>query len=136
MSRWGFSEDEWVRMTFELQGLLVEAARRRGTLTYGEIARRIFGGRALARSAALMTLVDDACHALDEGRGTVTASLVVRGDTGVPGDGYFLWAEAAGYDISDRERFWREQAERVWDSWGDAARQAAARGTGVAASDR
>jgi hypothetical protein len=119
MSRSGFSEDEWARMTLELQDLLVEASRHRGTVTYGEIARRVFGGRAVARSSAVMTLVDDACDALDEGRGTVTASLVVRSDTGMPGEGYFLWAESAGYDLADRGGFWREQAERVWESWSD-----------------
>jgi hypothetical protein len=119
MSRWGFSENEWVAMTLVLQDLLVEAARHRGTVTYGEIARRVFGGRVLARSSAVMTLVDDACDALDDGRGTVMASLVVRSDTGMPGDGYFKWAASAGYDVVDREAFWAEQAERVWESWGD-----------------
>ncbi len=119
MSRWGFSDAEWQAMAVELQALLVEAARRRGTVTYGEIARRVFGGRVLARSSAVMTLVDDACDELDEGRGTVMASLVVRADSGIPGDGYFQWAESAGYDITGREGFWRQQAERVWDSWAE-----------------
>jgi hypothetical protein len=121
MSRWGFRDDEWVRMDRELQDLLMECARRRGTVTYGEIARSIFGGRVLARSSAVMALVDDACDALDEDRGTVTASLVVRADTGMPGEGYFHWAESQGYELSDRKRFWREQAERVWDFWSSGA---------------
>jgi hypothetical protein len=105
-------------MCAALQALLAETARHRGTVTYGEIARRIFGGRVLARSSAVMTLVDDACDALDEDRGTVMASLVVRADTGMPGEGYFAWAETAGHGLTDREAFWHGQAERVWDSWG------------------
>ncbi len=121
VSRWGFTDEQWFELVARLQALLVEAARGRGTVTYGEIARRVFDGRVLARSAAVMSLVDDACDRLDHGRGTVMASLVVRADTGMPGEGYFAWALDAGYDVSDRERFWREQAERVWESWSEGA---------------
>ena len=120
MGRWGFSDSEWTRMNLELQALLVDAARHRGTVTYGEIARRVFGGRVLARSSAVMSLVDEACDSLDAGRSTVMASLVVRADSGMPGEGYFRWADAAGHDVTDRDSFWREQAERVWECWGSA----------------
>ena len=119
MTRWGFGDEDWAQKVLELQDLLVDAARRRGTVTYGEIARRVFDGRVLPRSSAVMALVDEACDALDEGRGTVMASLVVRADTGMPGEGYFSWAQAAGYVLGERDVFWREQAERVWDSWAD-----------------
>lgn len=122
MKRWGYTEAEWADLASELQRLLVEVASTRGTVTYGEIARRVFGGRVLARSSAVMALVDDASDALDEGRGTVMASLVVRADSGMPGEGYFEWAESAGYDVNDREAFWRQQAERVWESWGEQTR--------------
>ncbi len=119
MARWGYSPAEWDVLVGRLQTLLVAAATSRGTVTYGEIARTVFDGRVLARSSAVMALVDDACDALDEGRGTVMASLVVRADTGMPGEGYFEWAASAGYDVADQASFWRGQAERVWDRWSD-----------------
>jgi hypothetical protein len=106
-------------MAAELRTMLVDAAVRRGTVTYGEISRRVFGGRVLPRSSAVMALVDDACDELDAGRDTVMASLVVRADTGMPGEGYFSWAERKGHDVADRRAFWRAQVERVWDSWAE-----------------
>ncbi len=118
MSRWGFSESQWEAMAAHLRALLIDAARSGGTVTYGEIARTVFEGRVLARSSAVMALVDDACDEADEAHpGTIMASLVVRADTGMPGEGYFQWAADHGYDTSDRTRLWRAQAEAVWVAW-------------------
>jgi len=114
---WGFSETEWSQARSRLTSLLGEAAATRCTVTYGEVARRVFDGRVSARSGALMDLLGEVDAEADRERGIMIASLVVRADSGMPGEGYFLFAEEKlGRRIENRERFWRTEAGRVWDA--------------------
>lgn len=118
-TRWGMSNAEWAQARDRLSALLAEAARSRSTVTYGEAARHAFGGRFSARSGALMDLLSEVDTAEDSARGVMIASLVVRADTGMPGDGYFAFAaHELGRDVTDREAFWRAEAEAVWASFG------------------
>lgn len=118
-TRWGMSRAEWNLARRRLRSLLVEAARTGSTVTYGEAARRAFGGRFSARSGALMDLLSEIDAAEDSARGVLVASLVVRADTGMPGDGYFAFAaDVLGRDVADRQAFWRREAEAVWESFG------------------
>jgi len=118
--RWGLEPDEWGGATQRLLHLLVDAAAGRTTVTYGEAARRAFDGRFSARSGALMDLLGDVDTQVMDERGVMIATLVVRADTGRPGEGYFAFAaDAMGRDVSDRERFWREEAEAVWEAYAE-----------------
>ena len=108
-------------MRIELQRLLESAATLRSTVTYGEVARRVFHGRASARSGALMELLGDVDADTDERLGIMVASLVVRADTHMPGEGYFLFAaEELGRPIDDRRAFWEREVRRVWDAYAPA----------------
>lgn len=116
---WGFSASEWSDARQRLSVLLAETAAARSTVTYGEVARRVFDGRVSARSGALMDLLGEVDTETQSQRGIMIASLVVRADSGRPGEGYFIFAqEELGHPISDREAFWRDEAERVWDAFG------------------
>lgn len=56
----------------------------------------------------------------------MVASLVVRADSGMPGEGYFHFAaEELGRPIGDREAFWRVEVERVWEAYAQAAEEEA-----------
>jgi hypothetical protein len=130
--RWGFSAEEWSARRSVLERLLVETATARSTITYGEVARRVFDGRVSARSSAIVAMlgeVDDAAYSED---GIMIASLVVRADTGMPGEGYFIFAaEQLGLPaLDDRRAFWERQVSRVWDSYAPTA----APGGGVASA--
>lgn len=115
--RWGFAQAEWDDARVALTQLLAEAGRSRSTVTYGEVARRVFGGRVSARSGALMELLGEVDSAADARLGCMVASLVVRADTGMPGEGYFHFAEEQlGRSIVDRREFWVAEVQRVWDA--------------------
>ena len=116
--RWGFSESEWSEARHALETLLREAGRARSTVTYGEVARRAMGGRVSARSSALMDLLGEVDTEADARLGCMVASLVVRADTGMPGEGYFAFAcQELGRPIGDRQAFWRAEVGRVWDAY-------------------
>jgi hypothetical protein len=116
----GFDRDTAKR---ELCDMLVEAAVARGTVTYSDVALRVFGGRVPARSRLIMDLLSEVDTEVYAERGIVIASLVVRSDSGLPGAGYFTFiAEQFGRDISDPAVAWRAEAERVWATYGDVPR--------------
>lgn len=114
--RWGLSAEEWARAVADVRSALVEAGRSRRTVTYGDLARAT-GDRVQARAGALMQLLDEACDPLDQQTGAVCASLVVRADSGLPGEGYFVWAARTGRDVTDHGRLWRTEVELVWDAF-------------------
>ena len=121
--RWGFSDAEWSTARDDLSRLLGEVAASRSTITYGEIARRVFGGRVSARSSALMCLLGEVDSATEAGQGIMIASLVVRADTGMPGEGYFAFAaEELGRELlGDPRAFWEREVERVWAAYAPVA---------------
>lgn len=88
-------------------------------------------GRVSARSSALMDLLGEVDADTDARLGCMVASLVVRADTGMPGDGYFHFAEhELGRHIPDRREFWRIEVERVWDAYAANASDGAAERVG------
>jgi hypothetical protein len=126
--QWGFSDSEWADARSALEDLLAEAGRSRSTVTYGEVARRAMGGRVSARSSALMDLLGEVDTEADARLGCMIASLVVRADTGMPGEGYFHFAaEELGRPIDNRHEFWRAEVERVWDAYARESDPAVAR---------
>ena len=116
--RWGLDEDEWQAAAERLTRMLNEAAKQRSTVTYGEAAHFAFNGRFSARSGALMDLLGEVDSREEAARGVMIATLVVRADSGRPGEGYFAFArDVLGRDVSDRERFWSAEAEAVWAAY-------------------
>jgi len=115
---WGFSPEEWDSARARLTNLLAEVAAARSTVTYGEVAHRVFDGRVSARSGALMDLLGEVDSEAEKSRGVMIASLVVRADSGMPGEGYFIFAqEELGRAITDRVAFWQAEVQRVWDAF-------------------
>ncbi len=103
--------------------MLLDAASSRTTVTYGEAARVAFEGRFSARSGALMDLLAEVDSDQEASKGVMIASLVVRKDTGMPGEGYFAFAaEELGRDVTDRARFWRDEVSAVWNAYEPAVR--------------
>lgn len=99
----------------ELIDMLEQAARERATVTYADVALRVFGGTVPARSRRIMDLLAEVDEEEYARSGVVIASLVVRADSGIPGAGYFVFlADSFGIDVSDPAAAWRAQAEKVW----------------------
>ena len=114
---WGFTPEEWAGARVELERLLAETAAARSTITYGEVARRVFASRVSARSGALMDMLGEVDTQAEAEGGVIIASLVVRADSGMPGEGYFIFAqEELGRRIPDRSAFWQHEVGRVWDA--------------------
>lgn len=113
-TRYGFPLPAWEAAKHQANALIQERARARGTLTYAELCREVTAITLRPRSWAIMGFLNEICTEADATYGIMLATLVVRADSGLPGDGYFRHAERLGRDVSDREAYWHSEAERVW----------------------
>jgi len=118
-TRYGFSLDAWEAGKQQANALIQQRARERGTLTYAELCREVTSITLKPRSWAIMGFLNEICTEADARYGIMLATLVVRADSGLPGDGYFRHAERLGRDVSDRETYWRSEAERVWAAFAE-----------------
>jgi hypothetical protein len=118
-TRWGYPLDVWAVAREQARDALLACARTRTTIAYSELCEAITVARFRAYSWSLMALADEVCREEDARTGVVLATLLVRRDTRMPGEGYFAWAERDGADVSDRDRFWHAQAQRVWEAYSD-----------------
>lgn len=113
-TRYGFPPEAWEAAKQQANAFIQQRARERGTLTYAELCREVTAITLKPRSWAIMGFLNEICTEADAKHGIMLATLVVRADTGLPGDGYFRHAERLGRDVADREAYWRREAERVW----------------------
>ncbi len=113
------SQANWAEVRAEIRQLLVNVARAKQVITYSELTSMLqtaylhYHSNILAR-----LLVDIGAEEVQAGRGVLPA-LVVTKQTGLPGHGFFKLAAERGYDISDREEFWRVAVKQVHDYWSD-----------------
>ena len=95
--------------------VLIDVARSGETITYEQLIDRAGGEvRALLRSDMARVLRRISIEEDDAGRGLLTA-LVVRGDTGRPGRGWFELAGQRGRSAAttDPERTWEDEVAHV-----------------------
>jgi hypothetical protein len=116
-TRWGVPLAVWADARAAARDAILTRAHAGGTITYAELAEAVSVTGFRPRSWGLMALLGEVCDAEDPVRGVSLATLVVRKDTGMPGEGYFAYAEREGLDTSDRVAFWRDQAQRVWNAY-------------------
>lgn len=113
-TRYGFPDEAWDAAKAEAKAVLVEKACKRETITYSELCRGVHAISLKPRSWAIMGFLNEVCSEEDAEHGVMLATLVVRADSGLPGDGYFRHAERLGRAITDREAYWHSEAERVY----------------------
>lgn len=117
VARYGFPIDAWEAAKSQANALIEARARERGTLTYADLCREVTAITLKPRSWAIKAFLNEICTEADARHGIMLATLVVRADTGLPGDGYFRHAERLSRDVADRETYWRSEAERVWAAY-------------------
>ncbi|MBK8020691.1 MAG: hypothetical protein IPK19_04480 [Chloroflexi bacterium] len=119
-ARFKLTESEWTAVRAEMYAELIALAKARQIITYSDLALRLPSVYVHPGSYAFTRLLGEICDLEEEaGRGMICA-LVVSKATGMPGAGYFRGAAHRGRDVSDLDRCWQEECERVFDAWANA----------------
>ena len=99
--------------------VLAECARARRMITYSDFMSQI---RSIAfdtpRDSRLpQFLAEISTEEAKAERGMMTALVVRKDGDQRPGAGFFELAGRLGYDVSDPEKFWVEEVNKVFASW-------------------
>ena len=99
--------------------MLAECARNRRMISYIDFMSQI-------RSISFTTphdsrlpqfLAEISTEEAEARRGMMTALIVKKNGDQRPGTGFFELARRLGYDVSDFEKFWIEEVNKVFASW-------------------
>jgi hypothetical protein len=88
---------EWDRAVELARLVTITRAKRRDTITYGEIKWAIFDElRMLVGHSMFATLMEAVNHESD---GVLLSSIIVHQDDGKPGEGFLPYARGMGFDL-------------------------------------
>jgi hypothetical protein len=119
MKKFGYDVTVWDAAKEEARQILISKARSESpTITYSELADQVRAIGMEPDSHALKTMLGEISTEEDAfGRGMLTVLVVHKGGDLRPGSGFFDLAEKLGRDISDRERCWVVEFEKVTSHW-------------------
>ena len=118
--KYGYLLRDLVKTKREIQNILIDIAKKKDTIFYSELVRKILIISIEANSYALATMLGEISTAEDAaGRGMLSV-IVVRKENHRPGKGFFELAKILGRDVSDKEKFWVNEVKRVYSSWSGA----------------
>jgi hypothetical protein len=110
---------DWGAVLDEMRAILIYLAKQRRTVCYSELCQLVTSARLHHRAPHFHKLLDQLSRE-DEAQGVPSlAALVVRKDSGIPGQGYFAIFRAEGGSPDELEAYWRQQFEQVCDYWAD-----------------
>jgi hypothetical protein len=115
----GFSDAEWEAAKAEGKAVLAQRAGANRLISYTDFMHQIhsISFETPYDSRLPHLLAEISTEEAKEGRGMMTALVVRKNGDQKPGRGFFELAERIGYVVSDPEKFWIEQVNKVFVSW-------------------
>jgi hypothetical protein len=119
LAKHGLSDAAWELAKAEGRAVLAECARDKKLISYIDFMHQI-------RSIAFETphdsrlpqfLAEISTEEAEAGRGMMTALIVRKTGDQRPGMGFFQLGKRLGYEVSDSEKFWLEEVNKVFASW-------------------
>lgn len=119
MATHGYSDQAWESAKAEGKATLAECAREKRMISYTEFMHHIasIAFKTPYDSSLPQLLAEISTDEAKAGRGMMTVLIVRKNGDQRPGRGFFELAERLGYDVSDPEKFWNDQVNRVFASW-------------------
>lgn len=108
---------DWAAVKDEMRAILISLAQQRRTICYSDLAALISTASLHHRAPVFHRLLDEMSRE-DAAEGMPSlATLVVRKDSGIPGQGYFVISAREGDTVSDPEAYWQAQFDALCDYW-------------------
>ncbi|HEY4657990.1 MAG TPA: hypothetical protein VIH11_00635 [Gemmatimonadaceae bacterium] len=118
MPRFGFADAAWDRAKGEARHVLIDTARRQGTISYSDLVARITAIALEAHSYAIRTFLNEiSTSEHNDGKGLLSVVVVYRHGDQMPGPGFFELARSLGYQFRDETEFWVQELQRVYRIW-------------------
>ncbi len=114
-NKYGYSELQWEKGKREMVGILRQRASQQGTIAYSELSSKLTSIQIGPHDPAMGGMLgqisgeEDAC-----GRGMLSVIVVHKEGDQKPGNGFYECAVDLGRDITDRDRMWIDELNRVY----------------------
>ena len=114
----GFSDEVWRAAKEEARAAMIEVARQCRTMSYTKLVQKITSCQLEPHDVRLAHMLGEISTEEDgEGRGLLTVVVVHKTGDMKPGPGFFELAEHLGRDVSDTDRCWVEESQKVYEVW-------------------
>lgn len=117
MAQSTISAASWQKVKQEIREILIGLAKLQKTIAYSELAAQIRSAYIHYRAPAFDHILQELCEDEVKSGHPILGVLVVNKQTKRCGAGFFKWCAHQGYDVSDPERFWNNEFDRVCDYW-------------------
>ena len=118
METFGYAANTWQTAKDEIRTVLSERARAQQTIAYSEVVQRVKAIDLQARDRRLDELLFQiSSEETAEGRGMLSVLVVHKTGDLRPGRGFYNCAASLGFDVSDEDRLWVGQLQRVYSAW-------------------
>jgi hypothetical protein len=114
-NKYGYSELQWETGKREVIGILRQRASQRQLIAYGELSSKLTSIQVGPHDSAMGAMLgqiseeEDAC-----GRGMLSVIVVHKEGDQKPGKGFYDCAAQLGRDITDQDRMWVDELNRVF----------------------
>jgi hypothetical protein len=114
----GFAQSDWGAAKDEARAIMIRRAMARNVISYSELVSQISRIRLDPHDARLDHFLGEISSEEDsKNRGMLTVLVVHKSGDLEPGKGFYELASSLGRDVSDREKCWAEELQRVYEIW-------------------
>lgn len=116
--RFGFSRKQWDEFKKESRAIMIEVARQRGMITYGELANRMTTTQVEPHDMVLWEIIGDVAR--DEeaaNRGLLSVVVVHKHGDMEPGFGFYELAKHYGRKATDKTKCFIDEMHNVHRIW-------------------
>ncbi len=116
-TKFGFPYVAWEKAEVEIREILVKLAKIPHTIYYSDLVENITTISLEPHSYALFQILGEISKDEDHGHRGMLSALVINRDTGIPGQGFFDLSEKLGKGISDKDKCWITELNKVHAYW-------------------
>jgi hypothetical protein len=114
--KYGLDSETWTQAKAEVRDVLIDTAKARALITYGEVTQRLQALHAHPGSYVFTALLREVCGEIERDNGLMLCALVVAKATGKPGAGYFRGMACEGGDLI---ACWQAECNAVYDYYAE-----------------
>jgi hypothetical protein len=118
METFGYPAKTWQAAKDEIRAVLIDCARHQKTIAYSELVPKITTLDLQAHDPRLDEFLGQvSTEETGHGRGMLSVLVVHKTGDLRPGRGFYDCAEQLGLDMSDEDRLWVGQLNKVYACW-------------------
>lgn len=110
----GYKSEDWEKAKVEAEEYLIESAKKKCTISYGDLALKIKTIHIEAYGEAMSNFLDEISRKTFDAYGFMLSSLVITKSTGKPGQGFWTLAQVLNGEQKIWGYWYRKEIEKIF----------------------